>query len=274
MDGLAGMAARRRAGGIDWLRPVLTVSRDALRQYLQARDIAWIEDPSNDDLTFDRVKTRQALRDLEGHGLRAEGVISTAARLADARDALGYLAQMAVRAACRIDRGDVIFDRANFAPFPKETQHRVFAHALCWVSSAKYRPRFSQLAGALSAVMEGDKRTLHGAMISPSKTGFRVSREFRAVQNTHCEVTQIWDNRWRMSGPSIKGLTVKPLGESGLRACPDWRLENFPRDSLLASPAIWQNQVLLAAPLAGNSNKWTAKLEKNAEHFLCSLLSH
>ena len=49
VDGLAAMQSRRAEGKITLHRPLLEASRANLRKYLEARDITWIDDPSNSD---------------------------------------------------------------------------------------------------------------------------------------------------------------------------------------------------------------------------------
>lgn len=274
VDGLSGMNQSRQSDGLRWVRPLLGVAREDLRQYLRDQAVEWFEDPSNGDPKYDRVKTRQTLAALAKLGLQAEGLVATADRLSLAREALDHLAHAAARQLCQVDRGDVLFEKAGFDLFPVETRLRLFAHALCWVSSAEYRPRFKQLKSALKAVLSGQKRTLHGAVINPEKNGFRVSREYQSVQETHCEPQALWDRRWRIKGPDIKGITVKSLGASGLLNCPEWRQVGLPRNSLMASPALWQNDILMAAPLAGQAKEWDVRLEKGADHFFTSLLTH
>lgn len=67
LDGLAGIApvvenlARFEGQSFPIARPLLSTSRASLRAYLTAHDQTWIEDPSNLDTTFTRVKTRQRL---------------------------------------------------------------------------------------------------------------------------------------------------------------------------------------------------------------------
>ena len=61
-----------------------------------------------------------------------------------------------------------------------------------------------------------------------------------------------------LEGPHDASLEVRALGEA-VSLCPDWRETGMPRTSLLSSPAIWRNDELISAPLAGFSNGWTAK---------------
>lgn len=52
--GLAGIASIRDFGS-GWLaRPLLSFSQGSLRNYAEAHELAWIDDPSNDDRAFDR----------------------------------------------------------------------------------------------------------------------------------------------------------------------------------------------------------------------------
>ena len=67
--GLAGM--RQQAYGALWpaltdvtlVRPLLNVSREALRDYNRREALEWIEDPSNENQDFTRVRARQKLMD-------------------------------------------------------------------------------------------------------------------------------------------------------------------------------------------------------------------
>ena len=58
-DGLAGMAALVEHRDARLLRPLLGVSRARLTATLEARGVGWIDDPSNEDRRFERVRVRQ-----------------------------------------------------------------------------------------------------------------------------------------------------------------------------------------------------------------------
>lgn len=60
--GLAGMSARREMNGITLLRPLLGFSRAELRHWLQAQSIRWIDDPSNENEDFTRIRLRRELQ--------------------------------------------------------------------------------------------------------------------------------------------------------------------------------------------------------------------
>lgn len=61
IDGLSGMPITRPLGRSQLFRPLLGVSRAALEHYAKQNDLAWIEDPSNRDESFDRNFIRQSV---------------------------------------------------------------------------------------------------------------------------------------------------------------------------------------------------------------------
>lgn len=62
--GLSGMADAVLYGGRHWvMRPFLHCERQAIRDYLLERAQGWIDDPSNENRKYERVRVRQALDD-------------------------------------------------------------------------------------------------------------------------------------------------------------------------------------------------------------------
>lgn len=277
VDGLSGMALRRRALGVAWLRPLLQVRRAALRAFLGDSGVAWAEDPSNDDPRYDRVKARAALAALAPLGVGAAGLVETAARLSDARAALEAAARVAAARMMRVEAGDVLIRAAPLRELPRETRERIFAHAVCWVASEAYRPRHAALRRTLERALDGQGGTLHGCLVTVRAGDLRLGREPRAVAGLRAPIDGLWDNRWRLVPPptqdvaSVGGTGGQPgdephiaaLGEEGLRACPDWRDTGLPRATLVASPALWRGHALLAAPLAGKAAGWRARLARD-----------
>jgi tRNA(Ile)-lysidine synthase len=61
IDGLTGMLPERRIGSLRVLRPMLSVWREEVLKYLDARGLKWREDASNRDLKFLRNRIRHEL---------------------------------------------------------------------------------------------------------------------------------------------------------------------------------------------------------------------
>lgn len=259
LEGLSGMRPRFEAEGVTWHRPILTMRRAQLREYLREIGQDWIDDPSNKNERFDRVKMRNALKTITPLGLTPDAINAVVRHLAMAESALQSVLGDWISTHCTTDRGDILINTAAFrrAAHP-ELQRRIMNAALLWVSGADYAPRAAKLAAFLANPRDC---TLHGCRISADDAAIRITREANAVADLRVPPDQIWD-RWAMSGeaPAPSNAHIGALGEAGLKFCPDWRRANLPRASLLASPALWQGENLLSAPLAGLENGWKVQI--------------
>lgn len=263
VDGLAAMSAVSERDGIRWVRPLLALAREELRDYLVGRGVAWSEDPSNEDPGFDRIRLRQLMPELARIGLDRDRLIQTAAHMARAKSALESAERSLASDAVRQEAGDILIDKAVFDAAPEELQTRLLADALGFVSGHVYRPRFAALQGLLA---EG-AGTLHGARLIDENDRLRITREWAAVRDHCCASEQLFDGRWRLKGPAQEGDTICALGEAGLAEVDDWRSSGLPRETLLASPAIWRGKDLISAPLAGHNAAWSAELSGKRADF-------
>ncbi|WP_108816444.1 tRNA lysidine(34) synthetase TilS [Loktanella sp. Alg231-35] len=267
IDGLAAMAQSTRRDGIAIQRPLLGLSRDDLRDWLKAEQIAWCDDPSNDDPRFDRVRARQMYPQLQTLGLTRKRLLQTVAHMQAGQASLQHAAQLFAKAHVRQDAGDLIFDEAALDLGGGDTARRVMAAAFGWVGNRGYRPRFEQLCDAVGRAAQGVTSTLGGCILSRGADGMvRMTREAAATQplsRSGCaelDVTGvIWDGRWFLEGPLQDGQIFRALGDA-IKDCPQWRNSGMPRKSLLASPSVWLDGALIAAPMAGLSNGWAARM--------------
>lgn len=278
VDGLAAMAARREVGGVAFLRPMLGIGRGELRAWLLTRGVVWAEDASNEDARFARVRARRAVAAMADAGAGAEEIAALAARMAEVRDALEAATAEAAARVARVDRGDVILDATALGALSAEIRRRLVLAAVLWIASAEYGPRGAELERFLRAVAEGRAATLAGVRLTVGQGRLRLTREARAANGAEAFPGSDWDGRWRVSGPESgpesKGLMVRALGERGLALCPDWRGAGMPRASLLASPAVWDGEVLVAAPLAGWGAGWRADCRAPKGALAAAPLSH
>jgi tRNA(Ile)-lysidine synthase len=261
--GLAGLSGMRREWveeGVTFHRPLLDAGREELRDWLRGAGIAWVDDPTNEDDRFTRVKARAALRALEPLGLTAEALATVAGNLASAQEALTHQVRAAAEQHVTLAAGALRVGTGLWAE-PGEIQRLVVADALRGLMPEAYLPRADDLMRLLHAVREGRDATLAGCR---HRRGW-IFREARAL-GREAAVGTLWDGRWRVTGPAG---TVRALGDAGLRACPDWRATGLPREVLAVTPGVWQGETLVAAPLAGWENGWSAQLD--ASHHLFGL---
>ena len=274
VDGLAAIPERRVVQGVTVVRPIMGLTRADLRAYLIGHGIAWVDDPSNDDLKYDRIKARRALEQLESLGITADGLSEVAQNMTRARQALDWYCFIAAREMACIDGGNVVVDLRKFRTLPEETARRLLIGAITWISGSLYPPRRVPTLSALSALREGHTVTLGGCHAIVRGHSIWLCREFNAVRGFRSPLTKAWDQRWLLSGPAIQGCEVRALGKGGLLLCPDWRETGCPDVALTGSPSLWKNDVLVAAPFAGWANGYHAELIDGTEGFFLSLLSH
>lgn len=243
VDGLSGMAPWRDAFGMRWLRPLLEVQRHELRDWLVDRGIDWTDDPSNDNFDFERVRTRQAVAAL---GLDGAALARSAGHIAEAREALSHYAAQVARTA-RTDRGSLVLDRGAYSEAPVEIRRRLLVAGCRWITGAAYPPRRAALVHALRALDAGGRVTLDGALITPTGTSLRLTREAAAALRADPVTGGLWDRRWTLPqlGP---GQHVAALGPGPLADLP-WRGLGLLRDEAAATPAIWQDGRLIDAPI-------------------------
>ncbi|MCA1285407.1 tRNA lysidine(34) synthetase TilS [Salipiger bermudensis] len=262
------------------VRPCLDMRRAELRHYLRVLKGRWVEDPTNEDDHYERARIRKLLRGLEAEGLGAETLAATAGRMGRAREALRARAVWAWEQCGQEGvAGDLVFERDRFAALERDTQLRLLAAALQWVASAEYRPRATALEGLLERLLSGGAGTLMGCAARAERDRLRVWREYAAVAGTSVTVgdTALWDGRWRVFHPDLRGHTVQALGEEGWRQAAPAREVRVPHALALCLPSVWQGETLRACDALGVGPGGTTTLEQGETQgagFKGFLLSH
>lgn len=274
VDGLAAMKARRLIDGITFVRPILRIERDTLRDFLLRHGHQWVDDPSNDDLKFERVRVRRVMQALDTLGIGRDTLATVAHNLASAREALAWQTFMMAKNVVHAEGGCIVIDRKIFRTFHDEIARRLLIHALKWVATTRYGPRRATANRVLGAISQAKVFTLHGCHVGGNEDTIRIFREYNAVKDHIVHSSAIWDNRWKLVGPAVPGACLRALGTEGLRQCRNWRETNLTAEILMATPALWRGDVLIAAPLAGQPRDWQVELIHSEDDFFSSLMTH
>jgi tRNA(Ile)-lysidine synthase len=256
IDGLSAMRAVWEEGDVTWLRPLLGHLRRDLRGYLEAIGQAWIEDPTNDDEGFERVRVRRAMPGLAGIGLDASVLSQVARHLAAARDALDTWCREVAEPVLRVEGGDAVIPHDVLKRAHPEVRRRLVLRMLRWVATADYAPVASKLEKLDASIVEGRAHTLHGCLVRVAGGEARFTREAAAVAGVVARTGEVWDGRWLVEGPPGE---VRALG-AAVAEVPDWRAAGLPRATLMASPGVWRGDALVAAPVAGYGREWSARI--------------
>ena len=259
VDGLAIMRDRFLAQGVLWLRPFLAVSRAALRDYLREKNVSWAEDSTNEDEIFERVRVRKALPKLAKLGIDPARIYTTAQDLAGARQALDYRVRQLMAAYVRSEKtGSLRVDWQGLSAEPFDFQRRVLMQCFGFIAGAGYPPRATAMTALFQHLTEGKRSTLAGCIVGfvDGSVGadLEISREPKAMPI--CDISGgsfVYDNNWQIeiTGEVARDMTrmqLRPLAETGILLCKNWRDTGLSRQALAATPALWQGDNLIAAP--------------------------
>ncbi len=243
VDGLAGMTPQVLRGDITWVRPLLEYHRTDLRDYLNHHGVVWIDDPSNDDPRYDRIKMRQAAPLLDDLGLGTDRLADTAARMSDARTALAWGVGQAFDATVTVVMGCASVDMNRLAEFPKELKTRLIGQLIQGIAGGDYAPRFDGIKTLLHDPKGG---TLAGVQSVRDGTTLWMFREPAQISDLTCAPPDLWDDRWRFDSEE-PDLHIAALGQSGQAALKDG-LPKLPFAARVGLPGLWRGTQLVAGP--------------------------
>jgi len=263
VDGLAAMAPVTETPALRLLRPLLDVPRARLAATLTAAGQAHVEDPSNANTAFGRVRLRQASALLDREGLTAARLAGTARRMAQARTALeAATARLLAKAIMLYPEGYATLAIAPFRAAPVEIALRALARLVTTVAGSDYPPRLERLERLLADVLstggeggsQGGGRTLGGCRILPWKGLLLVCREPRAAAEVAIAAggELLWDGRFRLRlGGNARG-EVRRLGRAGwgdlVARRPELRSTRVPAPVRASLPSLWYLDDLVSVP--------------------------
>lgn len=261
--GAAGMSERVIAplwpelDAITVLRPLLGVTRTELRAYNRAYDLPFVDDPSNENRSFARIRARDYLE------LRPE----LAADLIETADAM----QVGL-AAERRRFANFMTDHAAGTEMGYVKLSRLPPKALLTQLMLAVGGQVSQARPALSSAFireasrpEFKAATWGGAKLSRGQDGFLLTREAASVKGRYGQdgllarlplfpgaPRLLWDGRFWASS-TLPNVSIGPL-YGQMKSVPK-RFESFvksiPADARPALPIIWQGDDIVAIGHSG-----------------------
>jgi tRNA(Ile)-lysidine synthase len=163
VKGLAGMRRLTRATGgpFTLIRPLLRWRHSELEAVCAAAGVEPVQDPSNDDEQFERVRVRKALAQAEL--LDAAAVAESASHLAEADGALHWATTLEWQRAVTETGGQIAYKPSDA---PREIRRRIIRRAILKLASegggAELRGR--EIDQVLAALRTGRRATLRGVL--------------------------------------------------------------------------------------------------------------
>jgi len=231
------------------LRPLLDVRRRDLRNYLEAQGAAFVDDPSNENEAYERVRVRRALSIQE-----AEGEISVSAICQAARESREEARRIEAAQNDRFEMLDGRFDEngaAHLRAGLSANDAPLIARLIHAVAGGDHAVTDTRCAEALEAALSGRKTTLGGAILSLRGHVLSIYREPATVLGRAGVASlaplkiapggkALWDSRFILANPMDETVIVRPAGAALAGHFPDEE-----PDLIAAAPALWRDGEIL-----------------------------
>ena len=162
--GVGGLASVRARRGV-LLRPLLGERRAALRAWCTARGVPFVDDPSNEDMRFDRVRMRRELAGLDL--VDRAGLARSVDALADADAALAWTTDTIADESLVLGGDSAVLNRTDLPP---EILRRLLTRMIAYLNPGAEKPRGPSLDQALVQLFDGKAMTLADCVV----TGGRI----------------------------------------------------------------------------------------------------
>jgi tRNA(Ile)-lysidine synthase len=212
--GLAAMPLVTARDGVRLVRPLLALGRDALRAFLTARKVAWVDDPSNEDTRFERIRLRNALTSAVTRRMLERAATAGAFRQKQDDAIADLLAPVQA-----MPEAWLAMPLSLFVETPLPVARAALERCLLCVSGDEHAPRGERLDRLLAELRRPSTfrgRTLGGCRILNWQGSLAICRELAAIATPVPAPNgfQRWDGRFdlHIQGGRQSGLTIRPLG--------------------------------------------------------------
>jgi tRNA(Ile)-lysidine synthase len=205
------------------LKPLLSTRRDSLRSYLRDKGETWIEDPSNDDLRFTRIATRQRLALLEGAGFDQARLSNLSHQLLALDGNERRLTAASIGSVVTVSNwGGIAVDVSVLKQLSLVLQLRLVRAAIRAVSGRPRAPRGPVCCAMLRAMLGRYPATGGGAQLIGKQDQIwlirdqgdilgRVDRPVTCTTELVRGESTAWDGRYEIE-TSLDGIRAEPLG--------------------------------------------------------------
>ncbi len=261
--GEAGIAPATLHEGATWfLRPLLGIRRQALRDFLRGQGESWFDDPSNVDPRSERARVRQSLTDEEIVRLTEKASV-----VAREREVLGERAARLIADGGRLAAPGLIeLDADTLHSADADVASYTLRILLAAAGGAVHLPAADRATALLASLWEdGTRSSLSRSVAARVGGSLYFHRERRGLPSIGApDLTamqgKLWDGRYRIRRwEPVEGLRIGPdggaaplseiEGESGVP-------RGLARAARAAQPAVWRKERYL-----GPADEWGVEME-------------
>ncbi|KAA3513409.1 tRNA lysidine(34) synthetase TilS [Agrobacterium rosae] len=205
--GLAGMADAVLYAGRHWIvRPLLSSTREDIRNFLSGQGQSWYDDPSNEDAKYERVRMRNLLP--EPQGKLIDRSINRSALSSSSAQWLGQQAESYLDCLIKINAAGLQHDAT------------ILRYALSALASVIGGRRFAMAADSMDRVLafvtkgEPGRVTASRVVFDLRKDALYLTRENRGIPSlaVAAGATALWDERFEITNRSTRTLMIGGRG--------------------------------------------------------------
>jgi len=175
LRGLACMAPIKKMGELHLIRPFLNFSKKDLVDYLNAKNQAFVEDPSNDNLDFGRVRVRQWLAQASHYKIELNEVLHTIKQAQDFREFMNEQISC-LKKECLEENKLLLIP---FYKAPPYLQKEFLRNYIAEHSNKDFPPRFETIENLHTALVKGRSTTAGGFIWRVKKDCVVIEKEVR-----------------------------------------------------------------------------------------------
>jgi tRNA(Ile)-lysidine synthase len=250
------------------LRPLLNFNKQELLNVTKKSYSSWIEDPSNKNDKFLRVRIRKMQTKLQKEGFDPKRIIKTIENLTNTKNSLDfYIFKSEKKYLNFYKEGYATLKSSIFNNEAQEVIFRVIIKAIHFVSGEYYPPRSDSLKGLMKNLLAKSFKssTLGGCLIEKKKNIISFYREDRNVAVETLNKTKQktnWDDRFFVNKNfnNKQQFIVKKLGNHGIEYLKKNKFNDYgnkiPVHAKKTLPSFWNNKgQLLFVPFVNFKNK-------------------
>ncbi|HEY0122074.1 MAG TPA: tRNA lysidine(34) synthetase TilS [Rhizobium sp.] len=214
-----------------WIaRPFLSCRRADIRTYLTGRGMSWLDDPSNEDVRYERVRMRKRLSQEPMPVSLPDTGAARAVLSAEAARWLDEHVTIHARVLCAISRAALAADEA------------VLVYALSYLAAVfggePYGPGRERMRRILDFIGEGrpGRRTAGGVLFDLRRDGLYLMRESRDIQPLALAAgaDDVWDGRFRVVNHGPFAIRIEMAGTTAIAKFP----EGLPKGAVQRARAV------------------------------------
>ncbi len=188
-SGIKGLSAMEKISkpntthsGPKLVRPLLDIPKERLIKTLEEIGQPWIEDPSNENESFLRVKVRKLLETTNIEGLERDRLADTAKRMQRANDFLEREVGSFIHQNCKVkDENSCTINLNSFSILHEEIALRALSFILMRFGKVNYPPRLKKIERLYENCLRSDYKgsTLSRCRVWTEEGNIFIRKEFK-----------------------------------------------------------------------------------------------